>query len=319
MPKFTPAPLTTAALLQAAAERVGRDAEQLTLRELTTPAGRERWAGRTRDAAYSYPPSPGGKLGGGSPEWRGERYPATGNANQFGGRSLPPPGTLQNPFPPLGANETVEAVMPFKYGEGGERERDRRAAQRDLGAHLRGPSFGSGLRDRSGFVQPVEPAGPDRGQGVGYPPDRDLDDFVADDLDLSDQHNAPEDEPIGLLPAEHRGEARDYYLAHDAGTGTIGIFRHGRDQPVARFRPPPGTGVADCRIARDRRSGRIAIMRRRNRDRMLRLQHEAADIARRPTRDSLGQERQMLATQNDINREFWARPTSSSDFWNRRR
>jgi hypothetical protein len=309
-------------LLTRVAERGGREAEARLLREMVTEGtpmhdlihhGRYR----TRDAApmagrsgstsasnYSYPPA-------GGAAWRGETLRNETDPEQFGGRGLPGPGE------PIPRETPVEANMPFEYGTGGERGRDRRASGRDLGAHLRASGLrgGSPPRDESGFIQPIrrgDPDDPDE-QGLGY---QEREDFTGDDLDLSDQHD---DEPIGVLPVEYRGEPRDYFLAHDAATGTIGIFRHGADWPVARFRPSPGTGVSDCRIAKDRRSGRIAVLRRRRGDRMRRLRREAADIARRPTRDGALQERRMLTVQNSINAEFWRQqPNGRGDFWNRR-
>jgi hypothetical protein len=325
---------TIGELIQKVSERVGRDAEQLAMRELATPGGRERrWP--TRDASFSYPPGPNGQLGGGSPEWKGQTLRNANPGQPFQGRSLPPPGTLNNPSPPLGPDQTVETVMPFRYGQGGERERDYRAAGRDLGphltAHLSGPSFGSNPspsppRDVSGYVQPIQPGDPSdpSQQGTGYQRRAPEDFDTSDDLDLVDQHDPvdpvdPDDEPVGLLPQEHRGEPKDYFLAHDSSSGRIGIFRHGSDTPAAWVRPAPGMGTSDYRIARDRRTGRIAILRRRNRDRMRRLQHEADRIRTRLTRDSLGQERQMLTMQNSINAEFWrSRPNGRGDFWNRR-
>jgi hypothetical protein len=315
--------LTTAQLIHAAADRVGRDAEQLALRELTkAEATIGRW--RTRDAAFSYPPSPEGRLGGGGSEWRGETLRSNNTPDPYRGRGLPPPGTLQNPFPPLGPDQQVEASQPFRYGQGGERERDVRAAQRD---QPRGPSFASGLqstsppRDESGYIQPIRPGDPrDPGrQGLGYN-EREDGDITEDDLDLVDQHGPadPEDEPVGLLEHHHQGSPQDYFLAHDASTGNIGVFRHGSDKPAAWVRPAPGMGVRDYVLSRDRRSGRIAIMRRRNRDRMRRLQHAQDRLGRGRVHDSAQRERQLLAMQNQINAEFWRKPQSKSDFWGRR-
>jgi hypothetical protein len=268
---------------------VGRDAEQLALRELTkAEATIGRW--RTRDAApvagrsgtrsasnVSYPPA-------GSSAWRSERLPDDNTPEPFQGRGLPPAPTLQTPFPSLGANQTVETTMPVRYRQGGERM----------------PSS-----DESGFVQPVRPGSPDDPdeQGLGYEERAD----TADDA-----------EPIGWLAHEYQGDPQDYHIAHDPSTGDCAIFRRGQDKPIGRLRPPPGMSARDYYFSRDRRSGRIAIMRRRNRDRMHNLQHQADQIRRRPTRDSLGQERQMLSLQNSINAEFWRRPQSKSDFWGRR-
>jgi hypothetical protein len=61
------------------------------------------------------------------------------------------------------------------------------------------------------------------------------------------------------------------------------------------------------------------ILRRRNRDRLLRLQHEGDLIRRNPTQDAAHREHQALANLNQLNAEFWRRPQSASDFWNHRR
>jgi hypothetical protein len=300
---------TIAHLIQKAAERVGRDAEQLAMRELAkAEATIGRW--RTRDAALmagrsgttgasnvSYPPA-------GSSAWRSERLPGDDTEHQFGGRGLPATPTLANPFPPLGPDQQVETIMPVEFRSSGQ------GPSRDL---RRRP------RDESGYVRPVRPGNPDdpSEQGLGYQ-ERAGDDFdTADDLDLSNRD--PDNEPVGLLPSEHRGEPKDYFLAHDSATGNIGVFRHGSDKPAAWVRPSPGMSTSDYRIAKDRRSGRIAIMRRRQRDRMHRLQAEGDQIRRRPTRDAAHREHQALANLNAVNQEFWRRPQSPSDFWNRRR
>jgi hypothetical protein len=313
MAKLTPQQLT------AAAARAGREAEERLLREMTTEGSPmhdliHHGYYRTRDAAFSYPPSPEGRLGGGGPEWRGESFPGNNDPDPHRGRPLPPPGTLSNPFT-LGPNRPVEAVMPFQYGE-----RDFRRSGRDLGpslsAHLSGPSFGSGFhapspqppRDVSGYITPVRPGDfddPDL-QGLGYQR-RDPGDFdTADDAD-----------PIGWLANEHRGPEEDYHIAHDPSTGDCAIFRRGQDRPIGR-RPAPGMSASDYRITRDRRSGRLMVARRRRGDRMRQLRHEADRIRNSPTRDAAHREHQALANLDRQHAEFWRRPQSPSDFWGRR-
>jgi hypothetical protein len=297
--------LTTAQLIQAAAERVGRDAEQLALRELTTAENtihewRDRLRARTRDAApmagrsgstspsnYSYPPA-------GSSAWRSERLPDDNTPEPFQGRGLPPAGSIANPFPALGPDQSVETTMPFRYGEGGERERDVRAAQRDLGGYIQG-------------VQRGDPNDPDE-QRLGY------EERAGEDFDTADDA-----EPIGWLSHEHQGDPEDYHLAHDPSTDCCSVFRRGQDKPIGRIRPAPGMTARDYYFSRDRKSGRLMILRRRNRDRLRQLQHEGDQIRRRPTRDRAGQERAALANLNEQHAAFWARPQSPSDFWNRRR
>jgi hypothetical protein len=289
------------ALLVAAARRAGRDAEQRTLRELTEEDAKMR--GRTRDAAYSYPPGAEGKLGGGGPEWRGERFPSDQEREPFRGRVLPSPPTIDEPFPSFGPQERPVGPinMPFRYSSGGERDRGR-------DVRSRAARFG---RDEGGYVQPVragEPGDPSR-QGLGG--------WEREDFDTEDDVNLA-DEPVGFME-RHSGEPEDFHISHDPTTGDCAIWQRGRDEPVGFIRPPPGLSARDYRFAKDRRSGRIAILRRRQRDRMRRLQHEAADILHRPTRDAAHREHLALANLNQVNAEFWRRPQSPSDFWNRRR
>jgi hypothetical protein len=299
-------------LLRAAAARQGRDREQQVLRELTEGDAKMRY-GRTRDAEFSFPPGAEGRLGGGGPEWRGEALREAPTPAQFGGRGLPEHGSIANPFPPLGPQQTVETVMPVRYGSSAGGERDR-------GRDVRRPSRGhfGDDRDVSGYTTTTRPGDPDdpSRQGLGYP-ERAPEDFdTADDLDLADQHD---DEPIGLLPQQHSGtEPAEFHISHDGATGNLAVWRRGDSRPVGFIRASPGMSARDYRIARDRRSGRLAVLRRRNRDRLLHLQHQADQIRRRPTRDSQAKERALLANVNATNAEFWRRPQSPSDFWGKR-
>jgi hypothetical protein len=170
-------------------------------------------------------------------------------------------------------------------------------------------------RDEGGYVQPTRygaPGDPSE-QGLGYPERIEDERYSRGEFDRSD--GDPDDEPLGILEHQH-GEPQDYYLAADSN-GDIGIFRHGGDQPVGILRGSPGLAARDCRIVRDRRSGRLLITRRRHRDRLHALVHEQDRLGRGRSRDSAGRERALLQVQNDLHRQFWARP-QASDFWGRR-
>jgi hypothetical protein len=193
--------------------------------------------------------------------------------------------------------------MPFRYGTGGERERDRRAAGNDFSAPGAGATrFGSGLgggsktpsppRDESGYVCPVRPGDPND------PSEQGLGGWEREDFDTEDDAD-----PIGWLSNEHRGDPEDYHISATP-TGDCAIWRRGRDRPVGFNRPAPGMSARDYRLVRDRESGRLMVLRRRNRDRMRRLRHEADQIRRRPTRDRAGQEHAALANLNEVNAEF---------------
>jgi hypothetical protein len=117
---------------------------------------------------------------------------------------------------------------------------------------------------------------------------------------------------------EHHGEPEDYHIAHDPTTGDCAMFRRGQDRPIGRIRPAPGMGARDYRLARDRKTGRLMILRKRQQDRLSQLQHQGDQIRQRPTQDAAHREHQALANLKQ-HAEFWRRLQPPSDFWGRRR
>jgi hypothetical protein len=295
-------------LITQAAARAGRDAEQRELRRLLIEDDRLMGNFATRDAEmagrsgvrstsnYSFPPA-------GSAAWEARTLANDPEEEPFFGSPLPRHGEQLPPEP------AIEASVPIRYGAGTASGFDRR--RRHARDEPEGPyaaqverDFRASGGDEGGYLQPMRSAEvfEREDQGVGFP-------------QRNDPYSTLDWEPVGPLPSEHQGGHAEHFFAADLGHGQVGIFKRGdrMTRPIARFRGEAG----DCRIVSDR-TGRLGIIRRRVKDRLHALKNEADRLARHRSRDSLGQERQLLRTQNEINREFWRRPQTQSDFWGRR-